>query len=230
MKNILLIGDSIRAGYDQYVKESFEGKANVYFPSENCRFAQYILRSFNMWTEEINAGEYDVIHWNAGLWDTLRIYGDECLTPLDTYLEFLKRIQGRIERLYPNAKSIFATSTPVRESGFIPDYEMRYNADVERYNAAAIETLSKRGVIINDLYALLKDTPDSYHSDQTHFYTAEATELIGGQVNSVICEALNIDKNTLIKPDANKFVVVGGKSDNEMYIKRGNRYERILGI
>lgn len=230
MKNILLIGDSIRAGYDQYVKESFEGKANVYFPSENCRFAHYVLRSFNLWIEEINVEAFDLIHWNAGLWDTLRIYGDDCLTLFDEYVSTISRIQGRIERLFPNAISIFATSTPVRESGFIPDYEMRYNADVERYNAAAVETLTKRGVIINDLYSLLKDAPDSYHSDQTHFYTAKATELIGGQVNSVICEALDIDQNTLIKPDAEKFAVVDGKSDNEMYIKRGNRYERILGI
>ena len=231
MKNVLLIGDSIRAGYDQYVKESLEGQANVFFPSENCRFAHYVLRSFNHWIEDMDVDSFDVIHWNAGLWDTLRIYGDDCLTRYDDYIDTLNRIQSRIEKLFPNAVSIFATSTPVRESGFIPDYEMRYNADIERYNAAAIETLSKRGVIINDLYALLKDTPDSYHSDQTHFYTAVATELIGTQVNSVICDALGIDKTTLIKPDATKFEVVGGgKNDSEMYIKRGNRYEKILGI
>jgi hypothetical protein len=28
MKNILLIGDSISAGYDKYVRESFEGLGN----------------------------------------------------------------------------------------------------------------------------------------------------------------------------------------------------------
>ena len=28
MKNILLIGGSIRAGYDKYVRESFEGLVN----------------------------------------------------------------------------------------------------------------------------------------------------------------------------------------------------------
>ena len=32
MKNILLIVDSIRAGYDKYIRESFEGQANsAYF-------------------------------------------------------------------------------------------------------------------------------------------------------------------------------------------------------
>ena len=44
MKNVLLIGDSIRIGYGKAVKRTLEGKANVYFPTENCRFASYVLR------------------------------------------------------------------------------------------------------------------------------------------------------------------------------------------
>ena len=42
MKNVLLIGDSIRKGYDKAVKKTLEGKANVYFPEDNCRFASYV--------------------------------------------------------------------------------------------------------------------------------------------------------------------------------------------
>ena len=159
MKNVLLVGDSIRAGYDQYVKESFEGQANVYFIGENGRFAQYVLRNLHEWVENTGEERIDVIHWNAGLWDTLRVYEDDCLTPIDTYVDFLLRIQSRIEKICPEAISIFATSTPVIEDGFIPDYSIRYNVDIERYNRAAVETLTKRGVIINDLYALLKDAP-----------------------------------------------------------------------
>jgi hypothetical protein len=230
MKNILLVGDSIRAGYDQYVKESFEGRANVFFPGENCRFAQYVLRHLHEWMEDTREESIDVVHWNAGLWDTLRVYEDDCLTPIDTYVDFLLRIQARIEKLYPDAISIFATSTPVIESGFISDYSIRYNTDIERYNQAAIEALTKRGVIINDLYSLLKDLPDDYHSDQTHFYTAKATELIGGKVNELLCSSLGIDRATLAKPDACKFEIVTLKNDNEMYVKKGNRYEKIVGI
>ena len=63
MKNILLIGDSVRKGYDKYVKESFQGKANVYFPDENCRFAQYVLRHLHEWIEDVN--EEHLIHQNA---------------------------------------------------------------------------------------------------------------------------------------------------------------------
>jgi hypothetical protein len=230
MKNILLVGDSIRSGYDQYVKESFEGIANVYYPDENCRFAQYVLRNLHEWVENTGEKSIDVIHWNAGLWDTLRVYEDDCLTPIDTYVDFLLRIQGRIEKICPEAISIFATSTPVIEDGFIPDYSVRYNVDIERYNRAATEALAKRGVIINDLYSPLMDVPSDYHSDQTHFYTAKATELIGGRVNEALCSALGIDFSVLSSPDAKKFEIVTLKNDKEMYVKKGNKYVPIVGV
>jgi hypothetical protein len=230
MKKILLIGDSIRLGYDQYVKESMTNLADVYYPAENCRFALYVLKYLHTWKEELKIDNVDAIHWNAGLWDTLKIYGDDCLTKLDHYLDCVERITDRIKFLFPNAKIIFAMSTPVIESGFIEEFEMRYNADVERYNEAACEVLKKKGVIINDLYGLLKDVPDSYHSDQTHFYTADATELIGGKVNEVLCDALGMDKSLLITPDKMKFEAQKGKNDTELFVKRGKYYEKVLGI
>ena len=47
MKNLLLVGDSIRMGYDKSVKKTLEGRVNVIFPAENCRFASYLLREFH---------------------------------------------------------------------------------------------------------------------------------------------------------------------------------------
>ena len=37
MKKIVLIGDSIRMGYCEYVKNSLRDVAEVYYPPENCR-------------------------------------------------------------------------------------------------------------------------------------------------------------------------------------------------
>lgn len=228
MKKIVLIGDSIRMGYDKYVKESMENIAEVYFPAANCCFAQFILRYLHMWiADELGLEHVDAVHWNAGLWDTLRIYGDtECLAPLDAYVSSITKIDERIKYMFPNAVSIFATSTPVLEDGgYIKEFEMRYNADIERYNAAACEALSKRGVIINDLHALLKDCPESYHSDQTHFYTADATALIGNQVTKVLCEALDLDASGLILPDKEKYHRHGPPcTDADLYVKKGNFY------
>ena len=110
MKNVLLIGDSIRAGYDKAVKKSLEGKAEVYFPEENCRFASYVLRHFHEYMGDV---KFDVVHWNAGLWDNLRLFGEEPHTPIDIYAYYIDRICIRIKKLCPDAKVIFATSTSV---------------------------------------------------------------------------------------------------------------------
>ena len=111
MKNLLLIGDSIRMGYDKSVKKTLEGKANVIFPEENCRFAAYVLRYFHEYLKDIKGEDIDVIHWNAGLWDCLRLFEEEPHTPIDVYAYYIERICIRIKKICPNARVIFATST-----------------------------------------------------------------------------------------------------------------------
>ncbi len=230
MKKILLIGDSIRSGYDGYVRESMEGKAEVFWPGENCRFAQYTLRCVHMWKDDLGLDNVDAVHWNVGLWDTLRIYGDEILTSPEVYANYIERIEKRLEFIFPGAKIIFATSTPCIEEGFIKEFEWRSNADIEKYNKIAIEVLAPMGVRINDLYSLLKDAPESYHSDQTHYYTAEATALIGTAVNKILCEELGIDYPTLKTPNKADFAIKKNLNDKHLYIKKGNLYERVHGI
>ena len=77
MKNILLIGDSIRMGYDKALRKTLEGKANVYFPAENCRFACYVLRYLHEYKALADGAPIDIVHWNAGLWDCLRLFEEE---------------------------------------------------------------------------------------------------------------------------------------------------------
>lgn len=224
MKKIFLIGDSIRLGYDKYVQESMANVAEVYFPAGNCQFAESVLRNLHTWKEAVNLDYADVVHFNAGLWDTIRVYGDDIITRPEAYADYIDRICKRIQFLFPGTKTIFATSTPCIESGFIEEFEMRYNKDVEEYNKIACEIVLKHGGEINDLYTLLKDAPPELHSDQTHYYTADATELIGGQVNKVMCRALDIDEGELIVPDKMKYHRTDGKNDTELYKKRGRFY------
>lgn len=105
MKNIFLIGDSIlygapnSDGYGMHVKEKLNGKANVYAPEENCRFTQYTLRYLHEWASKVDKEKIDVIHWNNGLWDVLRLFGDEPLTDIETYGTMIKRIYKRINFL-----------------------------------------------------------------------------------------------------------------------------------
>ena len=230
MKKILLLGDSIRLGYDNYVKESMKNIAEVYFPEENCSFTVNILRNLHVWTDELGLYEADAVHFNVGHWDTLRIYGDECLTRPEVYRDNLDRIMKRIKFLFPKAKIIFATSTPCIEDGYIEEFEMRYNKDIIEYNRIACEVMEQHGAIVNDLHKLLEDKPDSYHSDQSHYYTPEATVLLGDKVTEVLCDTLELDKSKIVKPDMSEYKLRKAKGDKEMYIKRGDYYALVLGI
>ena len=174
MKNIYLIGDSIRFGapgsdgYDMHVKEKLQGKANVYTPNENCRFAQYTLRYLHEWANAVDKEKIDIVHWNNGLWDALRLFGDEPLIDIETYGIMLKRVYKRIKFLFPNAKVIFALSTAVIEEWGNPDF-FRYNREIEQYNNKAREVMTKLGVEVNDLYSLSAGFDNSLHSDWVHF-------------------------------------------------------------
>ncbi len=203
MKKILLVGDSIRKGYDTYTKMAFENSAEVYFPEDNCRFTGYIIRHLHNWKNELGlSDDVDLVHWNAGLWDDLVMLDGKHHTSIELYKENIERICNIIKILFPHSKMIFATSTPVQEELFT--VYKRYNKDTESYNAAAIEIVKKHDGEINDLYTLMKNAPVEYHSDLAHYYTKEGTKLITDQVVNCIEKALGIKGVAL---DYNKLFV-----------------------
>ena len=186
MKKIVLIGDSIRfgatgsPGYGVYVKEILAGEAEVFMPNDNCRFLQYTLRYLHGWAEDWPKEEIDLVHWNNGLWDVLRILGDDIFTDIDTYSRYLLRVHARIRQLFPRARIVFALSTAVKEEWGKPDF-FRYNRDIEAYNQKAIEVLAPLGVTINDLYTTTAHFEDSMRSDWVHF-GEEGSRVLAEQV------------------------------------------------
>ncbi|MBQ1848734.1 MAG: hypothetical protein II135_12080 [Clostridia bacterium] len=63
MKRVLLLGDSIRMGYDEYVKELLKDEFEVIYDEfDNGRFAAYTLWQANQFFK--NHGKFDVVHWN----------------------------------------------------------------------------------------------------------------------------------------------------------------------
>ena len=193
MKNVLLIGDSIRMGYDEAVKTALEGKANVLFPEENCQFIYYVFRYFHEWLDRlgVRGEDVDVVHWNAGLHDCLRMFGEEPNTPLEIYGYYVERTCARIKKICPNAKVIFATCTRVDEQKMNPNF-MRCNSDIEEYNAVAVKAAKKHGFYVNDLYSLSVSLPDEAMSDMFHYYTDIGTRAFSKQVLSCVTEALGI--------------------------------------
>lgn len=176
MKKVLLLGDSIRQNYQEYVKEKLVDYAKVYYPNDNGRFCQFTLRYVHDWIRILSDGknDFDVIHFNCGLWDVLRLSNEEqTFTSEEEYGELLKRIYNRLKYLCPNAKIIFALTTKVIEPGFEPGEQVaiRKNTDIQRFNEVAKKIFDELNVEINDLYSISEELPLEAHSDQVHFDT-----------------------------------------------------------
>ena len=195
-KNILLLGDRVRYstdsghGYGVFVMDGLEGEAYVYSPQDDCRSAAYTLRNLHVWARNlyVEPEEISVVHWNNGLWDVVRILGDEPMTSLDAYVQTLLRIHARIRRLFPDARVIFAATTPVLEES--AGEAVYRNADIERYNAAARAALEPLGVIYNDLYAAAKEFDVScYRTGE--LFSEKGSRLLGRAVAEAIRACMN---------------------------------------
>lgn len=192
MKKVLLLGDSIRMGYDKYVRESLSEVAEVYYPDVNCKFAQFTLRYLLEWKKKQKWPEdMDLVHWNVGLWDVGEIDGDEPLSSIEHYMDMIARIDKRLRVAFPNAKIVFATTTAVREEGYTGKFR-RHNAVIEKFNAAALAVLGETDTVINDLYEHTKHIAPEYCSDMTHYNTPVGAAYMGGKVLAAICPILGV--------------------------------------
>jgi hypothetical protein len=194
MKKIILLGDSIRMGYDKYVKDALANVAEVYYSDDSARFSEYTLRYLSDWKADNKWGEdIDLVHWNTGLWDVLEMYGEAPISNPQQYGETVGKISRQIKILFPNSKQIFATSTSVIEERYGCTRKRR-NSVIGQYNKIAVEALAGTDCVINDLYTLTKNAPLEIRAgDPTHFYTPEGTKLIGDRVLSYICHELGIE-------------------------------------
>lgn len=198
MKHILLLGDSIRQNYQEYVKEKCKDFADVRFPIDNGRFSYYTLRYVHEWINALSRDDnicFDVIHFNTGLWDVLRLSSDdETFIDEEQYARTLIRIYRRIRMRCPNAKIIFALTTKIIEPGFAPGTEIGYrrNGDIKKFNDIAINVFRDTDVVINDLWSVSECINDTAHSDDVHFDTPEGIRELGNQVVYKLKEVIEV--------------------------------------
>jgi len=155
---IVLIGDSIRMGYQNIVKELLKDKADVIFKEEdNGRFVQYNLHQLNQLLYH-NPG-VDMVFFNSGYWDmNIEHPMDEAFNPIPIYLEGLKRIIDLIKKI--NAKPVFLTTPPIYNSGksidntgtnSILNYKNEWVVD---YNEHALKLMKENDVDVIDVFDL----------------------------------------------------------------------------
>lgn len=178
MKKVMLLGDSIRLGYQPFVQDGLQEEAEVVGPEENGRFSKYTLWGVNLWLDQL--GKPDIVHWNNGLWDLHHEFPMvEALTSLAEYLENLTRIINELERT--GATIIFATTTPIHPSG-----KGRSNAEIDYYNQAAVKLMRSRNIEINDLNRLVKEDLQDHICDDLLHLTEEGYRKCAAQTIAAI--------------------------------------------
>ena len=196
MKNVFLIGDSIRRGapdspgYGCFVEKYLGEGYAVYAPEENCRFAQYTQRYLFEWADKLpfSGEEINIVHWNNGLWDVCHFQGDaEPLISPELYRQTLHRTAARIRTVFPHARIVYALTTGVDESRtkYQHGTAMRTNAEIAFYNAIAVQVMAKEAIAVHPLNEVSDALPLAEHSDWVH-YTDQGYQVLAEAVAAFV--------------------------------------------
>ena len=193
LPKVLIIGDSISIGYTPHTVATLKGKAVVKHHKGNAQHTGTGLKMLDRW---IGTTEWDVIHFNWGLWDLCyrhpesKVQGrrDKIRGTLTTSLaQYEKNLEQLVRRLKKtSAKLVWShtTTVPAGEAG-------RKVGDDDKYNAAAARVMKKHGVIINDLNVVTDSFPAALFTapGNVHF-TIAGSKKLGDAVAAKITEVL----------------------------------------
>jgi hypothetical protein len=180
LPRVLLIGDSITHDYYSGVEKHLEGKAYV------ARLATSRFASDPVLLQEIalvlNNTKFDIIHFNNGMhgWQHSE----------KEYEQAFPMLLRTIRKCSPNAKLIWANTTPLRVSPSSPTDNQATDERIAARNAIALKLMQAEGIPVDDLNALMLGHPE-FHSDNVHF-NGEGIALQTAQV------AASVEK--LLKP------------------------------
>ncbi|WP_442511818.1 alpha-L-fucosidase [Novipirellula sp. SH528] len=203
LPNVLIYGDSISIMYTQRVREKLSGKANVYRlycnGGDSGSFVPKMTKMHDAMTDEKLdqpwTFDWDVIHFNVGLHDLKYLSGNRLnkkngkqVSSLQDYQKNLGDIVAYLKKLAPDAKLIFATTTPVPEGE-----PGRFAGDAEKYNKVAENVLLKfPEIAINDLYSFTKPhQPQWWSKPGDVHYKTEGRNAQGDEVARIILESLS---------------------------------------
>lgn len=186
--NVVLIGDSIRMGYQKYVQAELTGFAQVWGSDENGGSSQQVLESLDNVIERAP----DVVHINAGLHDLRRPFGSTVnQVTLEDYYRNIREITERI-RAGTRSRLIWATTTPLDEEwhnrvhGELGDFR-RFAVDVNTYSEGLLDQARILDLEINDLNAVVvKAGPEKILSQDGVHFSDEGYAILGKAVADFI--------------------------------------------
>ena len=152
LPRVLLIGDSICNGYQAYVRDGLSETAYVSFcATSKCVTDKTYLRQLAFILDEY---DYAVIHFNNGL--------HSLATNNQDWERGLRAAIKLIKKKAPNAKIIWASSTPLKLTNL--------TTKVKELNAIAARVMTENGIPTDDLFALMDPLDrDANWSDTYHF-------------------------------------------------------------
>jgi lysophospholipase L1-like esterase len=158
LPRVLLIGDSITGGYGPMVADELKGKASVARLTTSKSIGDPVLLAEVALV--LDQCHFDVVHFNNGLhgWGYTEAEYEKSFPDLLT----------AIRKHAPKAKLIWATITPMRQSGKL-DVIAEGTKRVEARNKIAERIVSAKAIAVNDLYGLVKDHPEYWSQDGVHF-------------------------------------------------------------
>lgn len=190
MKRVVLLGDSIRLGYEPAVRQQLGDEAVVCAPAVLSLHTTDLLTHFWTW---IVCQHPDVVHLNAGHWDSRRVVRghDGNVVPPELYATNLRRL-FQLLRDHTRARIVWATTTPAFASGF-EGFVRRHGlpgrnyADIPIYNDISRDVARSMNVPVNDLSAFVeKNNPSRLMLPDGIHFTPEGYELLGAEVANAI--------------------------------------------
>jgi len=177
--DLVLIGDSIRMGYQATVRERL-ASVDIWSPEANGGDSANVMAHLDEW---VVAHSPQLVHLNCGLHDIKKPFDSgRAQVGLDEYRRHLHEIFDRI--LSTGARLVWASTTPVdedlhhRNKGFD-----RFTADVDAYNSVALDLAMVENVPVNDLHAIIESADRTHllREDGVHF-SEEGSRLLGDAV------------------------------------------------
>lgn len=191
MKNVIIIGDSIRMGYQATVREQLKDIANVWAPAENGGNSKNVLAHLDEW---IISRSPDLVHVNCGLHDLMKAFDrKQAAVPLEEYTANIRAILSRLQS-ETKTEVVWVSTTPVNENRHheVRKFD-RLEADVAAYNAAAARMAGELKVRVHDLFSAIPPAerdvllgPDGVH------FTPDGYTFLGNRVAAFIRSRLTV--------------------------------------
>jgi lysophospholipase L1-like esterase len=179
---VLLIGDSIRLGYQPLVAALLKASAEVSGPPENCGDSTDLSRRLDEWVDPAAA----LVVFNSGLHDLRRSSQGGHQVELDRYEENLAAVVRKLRDR--GLAPVFATTTPVDDDRHAASGKPeRVDADVRAYNDAARRVMEEFDVPVIDLYPLV--APELLAADGVHL-TADGRAVVAEAVAAKVVDLL----------------------------------------